>query len=81
MTPRRPNATSRNAGLNINPLTFSADGFLHHMVRILTGTLLEVGLGKRPAESMPALLAEKRRAAAGQTAPAAGLCLMEVRYP
>ena len=62
-------------------LTFSADGFLHHMVRILTGTLLEVGLGKRPAESMPALLAEKRRAAAGQTAPAAGLCLMEVRYP
>ena len=62
-------------------LTFSADGFLHHMVRILTGTLLEVGLGKRPAGSMPALLAEKRRAAAGQTAPAAGLCLMEVRYP
>ena len=61
-------------------LTFSADGFLHHMVRILTGTLLEVGLGKRPAGSMPALLAEKRRAAAGQTAPAAGLCLMEVRY-
>lgn len=60
--------------------TLSADGFLQHMVRILVGTLLEVGMGKRAPDSMPALLATKERALAGETAPAKGLCLMEVRY-
>ncbi|MBR3077847.1 MAG: tRNA pseudouridine(38-40) synthase TruA [Oscillospiraceae bacterium] len=59
---------------------FSADGFLHHMVRILTGTLLEVGRGARTPESIPELLAGGPRSAAGFTVPAKGLCLMEVRY-
>ena len=59
---------------------FSADGFLHHMVRILTGTLLEVGRGNRTPESVTELLAGGPRAAAGFTVPAKGLCLMEVRY-
>lgn len=58
----------------------TADGFLHHMVRIIVGTLLEVGQGKRSPEQMEFLLSEKRREAAGQTAPAKGLCLMEVKY-
>lgn len=62
-------------------LDFSADGFLHHMVRILTGTLLEVGRGELRPSDMAAILAGECRAAAGFTVPAKGLCLMEVRYP
>ena len=61
-------------------LTFRGDGFLYHMVRILTGTLLEVGLGKRPPEDMTAILSAKDRCAAGPTAPAQGLVLVEVLY-
>ena len=60
--------------------TFTADGFLHHMVRILTGTLLEVGRGDRSPAQAAALLEAGDRAAAGFTVPAKGLCLMEVRY-
>lgn len=60
-------------------IDLTADGFLYHMARILVGTLLEVGLGKREAESVGALFGGPR-AAAGETAPAKGLCLMEVRY-
>ena len=61
-------------------LTFSGDGFLYHMVRILTGTLLEVGLGQRDADTMPDILAAHDRSAAGPTAPAHGLILWETRY-
>ncbi len=60
--------------------TYRGSGFLQYMVRILTGTLLEVGFGKRSAESMPALLEARDRRQAGYTAPAKGLCLMEVKY-
>lgn len=60
--------------------TFHGDGFLHHMVRILVGTLLEVGWGKRTPESMTELLEAKERAQAGVTAPAQGLCMMQVDY-
>lgn len=61
-------------------LTFHGNGFLYNMVRILTGTLIEVGLGKRSPESMREILDKKDRAAAGFTAPAQGLCLLEVEY-
>ena len=61
-------------------ITFRGDGFLYNMVRILTGTLLEVGLGERRAEEMPGILAALDRTAAGKTAPAQGLCLVEVEY-
>lgn len=61
-------------------LTFYGDGFLYNMVRILTGTLIETGLGRRSPESMREILEKKDRAAAGFTAPAQGLCLREVRY-
>ena len=61
-------------------ITFRGDGFLPYMVRILTGTLVEIGLGKIPAESIPEILAAKDRMAAGPTAPAKGLTLVEVRY-
>ena len=57
----------------------TGDGFLHHMVRIMVGTLLEVGRGERKAESITALFGSKR-ADAGDLIPACGLCLMEVSY-
>ncbi len=59
---------------------FTGDGFLYNMVRILTGTLLEVGSGQRPAEDVPEILASRERARAGFTAPARGLTLWDVRY-
>jgi tRNA pseudouridine38-40 synthase len=55
------------------------NGFLQHMVRIMVGTLLEVGRGERKAESITALFGNKR-ADAGDLIPACGLCLMEVSY-
>lgn len=61
-------------------LTFHGTGFLQYMVRILTGTLLEVGFGQRTPESMPELIAARDRSLAGFTAPARGLCLMGVDY-
>lgn len=57
-----------------------ANGFLYNMVRNIVGTLVEVGHGKRPPEWIDELLAKRDRSSAGQTAPAAGLCLMEVLY-
>ncbi len=60
--------------------TVHGNGFLHHMVRILVGTLLEVGWGKRDPESMTALFEAKNRVQAGVTAPAQGLCMMSVDY-
>ncbi len=57
-----------------------ARSFLHHQVRILTGTLRAVGQGKLEAGSMPAILAAKARAAAGPTAPPEGLYLVRVEY-
>jgi tRNA pseudouridine38-40 synthase len=56
------------------------DGFLRHMVRNVVGTLLQVGLGERPAGSLPGLLAARDRTRAGPTAPARGLTLVRVRY-
>lgn len=56
------------------------DGFLYHMVRILMGTLIEVGQGRRSPESMKEILAAKDRRAAGYTVPACGLFLTGVMY-
>ncbi len=60
-------------------LRFTGNGFLHNMVRILTGTLVEVGRGERSSDSIPELFGSKR-AEAGFLAPAKGLCLEEVEY-
>ncbi len=54
------------------------DAFLRHMVRILAGTLVEVGIGRCDPDAIPALLAARDRAEAGPTAPARGLCLVRV---
>lgn len=61
-------------------LTFTGDGFLYHMVRILTGTLLAVGRGEKGPEDMAAILSSQDRRQAGETVPACGLCLTDVRY-
>ena len=60
--------------------TYSGNGFLYHMVRIITGTLLEVGTHKRMPEEIAEILASGQRENAGELAPAKGLTLMEVRY-
>lgn len=60
---------------------FTGNGFLYHMVRILTGTLLEIGMGKREPESIEKVFQKKDRNLAGFTAPARGLTLVEVFYP
>ena len=60
-------------------IRFTGNGFLHNMVRILVGTLIEVGRGHRSPDSIPALFGGKREAA-GFLAPPQGLCLEEVVY-
>ena len=60
-------------------ITVTGNGFLHGMVRIIVGTLIEVGRGERSADSIPSLFGNKR-SDAGFLAPAQGLCLMEVFY-
>ena len=59
--------------------TVTGNGFLHHMVRIMVGTLLEIGRGERKEESITELFGSIR-ADAGELVPASGLCLMEVIY-
>lgn len=59
---------------------YTGNGFLYNMVRILTGTLLEVGLGKRRPEDMIRILEAGNREAAGATVPPEGLFLMDVEY-
>lgn len=58
----------------------TANGFLYNMVRAMVGTLLEIGSGRRPADDVTRLLASRDRKRAGRTAPAKGLCLMQVDY-
>jgi len=57
------------------------DGFLHHMVRNLVGTMMDVGRGALDAKSIPEILDARSRSAAGPTAPARGLFLASVEYP
>ncbi|CAM3933523.1 tRNA pseudouridine(38-40) synthase TruA [Mesobacillus zeae] len=59
---------------------FRGNGFLYNMVRILTGTLLEIGSGDRNPDELPGILKKKDRSAAGKTAPGHGLYLWEVFY-
>ena len=59
--------------------TFTGNGFLYNMVRIMVGTLMEVGRGERSVESLSSLFGAKREDA-GYLVPASGLCLMEVVY-
>lgn len=59
----------------------TGNGFLYNMVRILAGTLMQAGLGSIRPEDIPVILEKKDRSAAGPTAPAKGLTLIQIRYP
>ena len=61
-------------------LDYYGDGFLNHMVRLLTGELVEVGSGRAPESSIQTILEAQKKGAACHTAPASGLTLMEVNY-
>ena len=61
-------------------IRYTGNGFLYNMVRILTGTLIEVGRGKKTPEEIPGIIEAMDRGAAGFTAPAQGLYLIEVTY-
>ena len=61
-------------------MRFHGNGFLQNMVRILTGTLVDVGYGNMSAEHIPEIIAGMDRQLAGPTAPPHGLCLMKVEY-
>ena len=60
--------------------TFVGEGFLHKMVRILTGTLLEIGAGRMEIEQIDEIFEQKIRVNAGETLPAHALFLDEVYY-
>jgi tRNA pseudouridine38-40 synthase len=62
-------------------LRIAGQGFLHRMVRRITGTLIEIATGRRSPDDIPRILASGDRKQAGYTAPPEGLCLVGVRYP
>jgi len=64
----------------IMDIIFHGDGFLYNMVRIIAGTLIEVGQGRISADSIPNLFNKKDRSLAGPTAPSSGLILYDVEY-
>ena len=61
-------------------ISIEGDGFLYNMVRNIVGSLVEVGIGRWPLEKISEVLEAKDRTAAGPIAPAAGLCLMWIKY-
>lgn len=65
---------------NVMKFIIVGDGFLYNMIRIMVGTLLEVGIGRFKPEDIIEILKSKDRAKAGKSAPASGLCLEEVFY-
>lgn len=65
---------------DIIKFVISGDGFLYNMVRIIVGTLLEVGIGKRQPESIKSIIDSKDRTKAGRCVPGCGLCLYKVFY-
>ena len=79
-TVRRVNFLEVEQKANEIILTINGNGFLYNMVRIIAGTLVDTGRGKIATADLPAIIASKDRARAGQTAPPQGLTLMEIFY-
>ena len=79
--PNAPDADPRaEPGAALITIDVEGDGFLYNMVRTIAGTLVEVGRGKRPPAWVAEVIAAQDRSAAGQTAPAHGLCMQWVAY-
>jgi tRNA pseudouridine38-40 synthase len=72
-------ATVRHEGALVE-IAIEADRFLHHMVRVIAGTLVEVGRGRIGAERVGEILRKRDRRAAGPTAAPCGLTFVGVRY-
>lgn len=75
--PHGPTSLLNTPGLTI---TVTGDGFLRHMVRIIAGTLVDAGAGRRKAGDLAGVLASRDRSRAGPTAPPQGLFLVSVTY-
>ena len=73
------NANIITEGENI-AIDLTGNGFLYNMVRIIAGTLVDVGLGKIKAEDIPNIMESKDRSKAGKTLPPHGLMLLKVDY-
>ena len=67
-------------GAKIFTIRITGNGFLYNMVRIIAGTLVQVGKGQLSADDVAQMLEAKDRTAAGQTAPPQGLTLMNIEY-
>ena len=74
-----PDALRRELGEELR-FEIRANRFLHHMVRNIVGTMVEVGRGSMPSERIPELMAARDRRLAGPTAPARGLYLVNVIF-
>ena len=68
-------------GLSLIVLEITGNGFLYNMVRIIAGTLIQVGAGRREAGDVAAMLEARDRRAAGPTAPPEGLILKKIIFP
>jgi tRNA pseudouridine38-40 synthase len=79
-TVRTVNSVEITQNRDLITLRIAGKGFLHRMVRISVGTLMEIATGRRPEDDIPKILASRDRKLAGYTAPATGLCLVGVRY-
>ena len=78
--PRDPKSVAGGAGAALTLIDVRGSGFLRHMVRIIVGTLVEVGRGQRDRTAVEHALRSRDRRSAGQTAPPHGLFLMRVDY-
>ncbi len=74
-------ATHREVEPGIHWIEFEGPGFLRYQVRIMVGTLMEIGEGRRPADDIPRIRSTKNREQAGRTALPDGLYLVSVQYP
>lgn len=79
-TVRRIYAIDVKKERDVIAIRVAGNGFLYNMVRIIAGTLVEVGNGKRDPSSMQQILSQKDRSAAGPTAPACGLTMIGIEY-
>jgi tRNA pseudouridine38-40 synthase len=76
-----PAESNEMFGVPLLRFEIRANAFCHQMVRAITGTLVDIGLGRLRADLMPSVLAACDRTAAGQVAPPHGLTLWDVGYP